>query len=106
MAFIRNQIIQQGNKLDIESKLPTETHLSSKIAPKEGLSSEELEELLKTEEEVAVEKEKHICIVHRRDFLGTVYLCPNCESFYCLRCATMLKGKCENCMVCNSKIDL
>ncbi len=92
--------------LDIESKLPTETHLSSKIVHKEGLSSEELEELRKTEEEVAVEKEKHICMVHRGDILGTVYLCPNCESFYCLRCATMLKEKGEHCWVCKSKIEL
>ncbi len=63
-------------------------------------------EIQRTKGEVQVEKEKHICVVHKGKIVGTVYICPNCETYYCMKCATALKKKNENCWVCNTKIKI
>lgn len=79
------------------------------IVYKRKILSEKIHEALeirRTKEEVQVEKEKHICIVHKGKIVGTVYICPNCETYYCMKCATALKKKNENCWVCNSKIKI
>ena len=76
------------------------------IISKNLLSSHELEELRKTEAEVSVEKEHHICVVHRGKIVGAIYLCPKCETYYCMKCATVLKKKSETCWACNNEIEL
>lgn len=79
------------------------------IVYKRKILSEKIHEALeirRTKEEVQVEKEKHVCIVHKGKIVGTVYICPNCETYYCIKCATVLKKKNENCWVCNSKIKI
>jgi len=68
------------------------------------LTAEEQLELHKTESEVDVEKNKFTCIVHRGDIVGSVYICPKCHSFYCHRCAKMLKSKGETCWSCENEI--
>ncbi|MFX1326613.1 MAG: nitrous oxide reductase family maturation protein NosD [Promethearchaeota archaeon] len=70
------------------------------------LSSQELEELRRTEAEVSVEKERHTCVVHRGKIVGAMYLCPHCETYYCMKCATVLKKKGETCWACHNKIEL
>jgi parallel beta-helix repeat protein len=70
------------------------------------LSSQELEELRKTEAEVSVKKEHHVCVVHKGKIVGAIYLCPECETYYCMKCAIVLKEKGENCWVCNNEIEL
>ncbi|MFX0000672.1 MAG: nitrous oxide reductase family maturation protein NosD [Candidatus Hodarchaeota archaeon] len=74
---------------------------------KKLLSSYKLKkEIRKTESEVNLEKESHICVVHRGKIVGTIYLCPKCEAYYCMKCAITLKEKGETCWVCNTQIDL
>ncbi len=63
-------------------------------------------EIRKTEAEVSVEKESHICLVHRGKITGAVYICPECETYYCMKCANVLKEKGETCWVCHTQIDL
>ena len=78
-----------------------------KIKPKNLLSSHKLKkEIRKTEAEVSLEKESHFCVVHRGKIVGTVYICPKCETYYCMKCATFLKKKGETCWSCNNKIEI
>ncbi len=77
------------------------------INSKNLLSSHKLKkEIRKTEAEVSVEKESHVCLVHRGKITGAVYICPECETYYCMKCATALKKKGETCWVCDTQIDL
>ncbi len=68
--------------------------------------AQETRELQRTEAEVSVEKEKHFCVVHRGKIVGAVYICPECETYYCMKCATVLKKKGETCWACHNKIEL
>ena len=68
------------------------------------LSNKELEELKNTEAEVGVEAQKFTCVVHKGAIEGNLYLCPNCHTLYCVRCATALKEKGEKCWTCSSDI--
>lgn len=66
----------------------------------------EKDEFEKIKSEIAVEKREYICIVHKGPIIGASYLCPNCRTFYCERCAQVLKEKGENCWSCNQEIEL
>lgn len=68
----------------------------------------EKEELVKTEKEVGVEEQKIICIVHKGPIIGAmnIYICPNCKSFYCGKCAAALKEKGEICWSCDHEFEL
>ena len=57
------------------------------------------------ESEIKVEDQKFICIVHKGQIVGTVYICPNCKICYCLTCAYSLKANGEKCWVCNNEIN-
>ena len=70
------------------------------------LALKEEEELIKTEKEVKVRKHSLYCIVHRGDATGSVYICPNCQTIYCERCAKVIKLKGESCWTCNNEIEL
>jgi len=68
------------------------------------LSKDEEMELAKTESEVGVEKNQFTCIVHRGDIHGNIYLCQQCQTFYCDRCAKVLKLKGDKCWSCGNEI--
>ncbi|MFX1420124.1 MAG: nitrous oxide reductase family maturation protein NosD, partial [Promethearchaeota archaeon] len=70
----------------------------------EGTKSKKFMEMSKTEADL--KEEKHMCVVHRGDIVGAMYLCPKCETYYCMKCAIALKNKGETCWVCNNKIEL
>ena len=72
----------------------------------EGLTPQDIEELKKTENEVDVEKQKLICVVHKGPITGTMYVCPDCQTFYCQKCAKVLQQKGEKCWSCESEIQL
>jgi parallel beta-helix repeat protein len=76
------------------------------VISKSILSPQELEGLQKTEAEVDVKKEHHVCVVHRGKIVGAIYLCPKCETYYCMKCVKVLKKKGENCWVCDNKIEI
>ena len=59
------------------------------------LTEIEKEEIEQTESELDIEKSEFICIVHKGTIDGAVYICPNCKTFYCVRCANALKEKGE-----------
>lgn len=69
-------------------------------------SAQEKKKLRQIESEVSIEKEKHLCVVHRGKIVGAVYICPECETYYCMKCAKVLKRKNEKCWACNSKIKI
>jgi len=59
-----------------------------------------------TEQEVTAFKEQKICVVHKGPISGAIYLCPKCETFYCLKCATHLKKNGERCWSCKAEMDV
>jgi len=71
-----------------------------------GFSEAEKKELEKTESEMDIKKKKVECIVHRGPIVGSIYLCPNCMTYYCIKCAKALKEKDEACWSCGEKIEI
>jgi hypothetical protein len=69
-----------------------------------GLTEEEQEDLKKTESEVDLEEKEAVCVVHKGSIVGTVYICPKCKTYYCLKCANALVEKREKCWTCESDI--
>jgi hypothetical protein len=59
-----------------------------------------------TEEEVSVAKEKKICLVCKGKVARfNIFICPECDSLYCEKCARTL-GDLENtCWVCETALD-
>jgi len=59
-----------------------------------------------TEEEISISKEKKICLVCKRKLSGfNLFLCPDCETFYCDNCAKKLSEIENECWVCNTPFD-
>ncbi len=58
-----------------------------------------------TEEEISISKEKKICLVCKGRVSRTVYICPECEAFYCDNCSKALVNLENACWVCNYPID-
>ena len=59
-----------------------------------------------TEEEISISKEKKICLVCKGEVKGfEVFICPECDAFYCTTC---IKAICElenACWACDCQID-
>jgi uncharacterized protein YpmB len=82
----------------------------SSKAPKE--TDETLKETLKlftkrrlTEEEVALYKEKKICLVCKGHVSRLSYICPGCDSLYCVKCSNALSDLENTCWVCETPFD-
>lgn len=58
-----------------------------------------------TEEEVSVAKEKGICIICKNEIFRETYVCPECKSYYCLKCSETLAGMENACWVCDTPFD-
>lgn len=59
-----------------------------------------------TEEEVSISKEKKICIVCKGKVQrNNIYLCPDCNTFYCQKCSNSLIDLENACWVCDTVID-
>ena len=58
-----------------------------------------------TEEEVSISKEKKICLVCKGKVGRFMYMCPECESFYCDKCARALIELENACWACITPID-
>jgi hypothetical protein len=59
----------------------------------------------KTEREVDVFKKKEFCIVCNASLKATTYICPYCETKYCIRCAIALSEQKEACWVCKNPLN-
>ncbi len=58
-----------------------------------------------TEEEVSISKEKKVCLVCKNEVSRINYLCPECKTFYCLKCSEALSNLENQCWACNVPID-
>ena len=58
-----------------------------------------------TEEEVSISKEKKICLVCKGKVGRYMFMCPECESFYCEKCAHALEELENACWACGESID-
>jgi hypothetical protein len=91
----------------IKTKIKPKTKSISPLTPIPiPLTSQEKEEIEKAEKEISVEKRQFICIVHKGIIDGSIYICPNCQTQYCSRCAETLQSKKEKCWSCNSPINI
>jgi len=59
-----------------------------------------------TEEEISISKEKKICLVCKGNLTrSNIYLCPDCDTLYCLKCSEALSDVENACWVCNATFD-
>ena len=58
-----------------------------------------------TEEEVSISKEKQICLVCKGNVVKIIYLCPECRTFYCIKCVDALTNQENACWVCSTPFD-
>ena len=58
------------------------------------------------ESDIEVEKREYVCVVHKGIIKGTIFVCPDCQTIYCQKCAKFLEEKGEKCWSCESEIKL
>ena len=58
-----------------------------------------------TEKEVSISKEKKICLVCKGKVARYNYICPECDTFYCVNCANTLEDLENACWVCETPFD-
>ena len=58
-----------------------------------------------TEEEVSISKEKRVCLVCKVKLERSMYICPDCQTFYCNKCSNALIGLENACWYCNAPFD-
>ena len=82
----------------------------SKATTHQPLSEKEREQIKEerkqTENELGIETEKEICQVHKGPIRGFSYICPKCQTKYCIKCANALAKQDEGCWVCETKIKI
>jgi RNA polymerase subunit RPABC4/transcription elongation factor Spt4 len=86
-----------------------EPEVVSSIPYNTGFSQFEGEPVLRhaderTEREVVVEKDR--CLVCDAILAGTTYICPTCETKYCMRCAKLMASNGDTCWRCKQPFDL
>jgi parallel beta-helix repeat protein len=59
-----------------------------------------------TENDISLYKEQHLCLVHKGKIDGISYICPNCGSFYCMKCYDALVELENECWSCRNAIDV
>ena len=60
----------------------------------------------KTDDDIQIDEDPMLCLVHRGNISGEVYVCPKCKSFYCKKCASVLMVKGEQCWSCGKEIEI
>jgi hypothetical protein len=58
------------------------------------------------EKELGVQKVRPTCMVCTIPLKGTNFICPTCETKYCIRCARALAERKESCWTCRKRIQL
>nr|MDO8114461.1 hypothetical protein [Candidatus Sigynarchaeota archaeon] len=93
-----------------KSQMPAGMARDSLDGGKSPKKKEEEEEAIvrqvdkKVEKELAVQKVKQFCIVCNVALKGTAYICPTCDTKYCIRCAKALSERKERCWTCRKPI--
>ncbi|NMC08499.1 MAG: hypothetical protein GYA24_25040, partial [Candidatus Lokiarchaeota archaeon] len=93
-----------GKEAPIGKSAKKAAEAAAKEETRPELTPEQLAEQQKTEAEVTTFKEKKICLVHKGPVSGNIYLCPQCDALYCVKCAGALKQAGEKCWQCGSPI--
>jgi len=94
-------------KEEIKPLKPRKVKKDTEISLLEAEISEEQKlNMKKMESEIDFEEREFSCIVHRGVIHSAVYICPNCNTFYCLKCVSALKKIGENCWYCDFEFDL
>jgi predicted RNA-binding Zn-ribbon protein involved in translation (DUF1610 family) len=60
----------------------------------------------RTEKELGVHKVRPTCMVCTIPLKGTTFICPTCETKYCIRCAKALSLRKEYCWVCRKPLKI
>jgi hypothetical protein len=76
-----------------------------KLQEQVDVSEEDMKDLEKTESEMDIEEKEVFCVVHKGPIVGTVYICPQCKTYYCFKCANTLKENSEKCWSCDSELN-
>jgi hypothetical protein len=58
-----------------------------------------------TEEEVSISKERRICLVCKGKLERIMFICPDCNTFYCKKCSDALSTLENACWVCDTPFD-
>ncbi|GAG60114.1 unnamed protein product [marine sediment metagenome] len=58
-----------------------------------------------TEDEVIFHRERKICLVCKGKLLRSIYLCPDCDALYCIKCSEALSTMENGCWSCYTPID-
>ncbi|MBA7530246.1 hypothetical protein ES705_22449 [subsurface metagenome] len=58
-----------------------------------------------TEEDIKISKEKRFCVVHRGPIEGYNFICPECGTFYCVKCLEAIKEIENVCWSCGKPLD-
>jgi len=90
---------------EVKGDIKGKKKVSAEGAPPADLTEEEKQELARTEAEVGVQKTKFICVVHKGPIKGNIYICHECDTIYCQKCALTLKEKGEKCWSCESELN-
>ncbi|MFX1493543.1 MAG: hypothetical protein ACFFBZ_04610 [Promethearchaeota archaeon] len=89
---------------NIKSKIISESREAEK-----GLESQVLGIFTRpqkvTEEEVIFHRERKICLVCKGKLLRSIYLCPECDALYCIKCSEALSTMENVCWACYTPID-
>jgi hypothetical protein len=96
-----------GRRPAATSLAPGSIEVRAGRAPKKKAGEDEDEEEIithsvdrKTEKELGVQKIRPTCMVCTIPLKGTTFICPTCETKYCIRCARTLAERKESCWVC------
>ena len=96
-------------KIDEVKRVPEQPVKKKKeVVIKPAFTEEEItqekKEIEKTKGEMEVDVVIDRCQVHKGPLLGITYVCPKCQTKYCLKCANALMEKGEACWVCEEEI--
>ncbi len=58
-----------------------------------------------TEDEVIFHRERKICLVCKGNLIRSIYLCPECDALYCIKCSEAISNIDNGCWSCYTPID-
>ena len=88
-----------------ESAEPKKKSVKKKVEIEDGLFRLTKRPDQITEEEIMFHKEKKICLVCKGKVPKLLYMCPDCDALYCVKCSEALSEAENACWVCNASID-
>ncbi len=108
---VARPVVKQEGVVPKEPKKPKKLKKPKKAAAGAAavtaLTKADKKEIAETEAEMGIEEQKFTCIVHKGPIeAANIYLCPQCKTFYCTKCAAILKEKGEKCWSCEKEIEI